>query len=248
MDTLFQKLGLNEKQGKIYLAILELGGCSMTEVARKAKLKRPTCYLLVDELIILGLLTQTSKGKRKYYSAVHPRRLMEIAKNREREIEQIFPQLLALHNTPKDNQKVHVWEYNFAAGVDQLYEDIYKALKNGEEVLFFTNIDALRVFPSSVRLYKKMLKQLKDPRIRELNFGNEAGIAWAKEIKPYQGKNHFVRNLPTNYPYEGTDNMIFGNKVVICSLKKDIFLVVIENKNIADTYRAMFEWAWKAGK
>ena len=247
MRTL-ENLGLTEKQNTVYLTVLELGTCTMSEIAQKAAMKRPTTYIAVDELLMLGLITQKPKGKRKYYSAVHPRRLLEIAKNQERQIQEIFPKLVALHNAPKDRPKIHTIEYSYTEGVNQLYAEIEKWLEEGKEAIAFTDMKAFKNFPDSIKLYKKMLKRLKNPHIRELNFGNKEGLAWIKEIKPLQGKNHFIRTLPIDFPYEGTDNLIFNDKVVICSLQKEIFIIVIESKNIADTYRALFEWAWKAAE
>lgn len=245
MDSLIKKLGLDEKQAAIYLALLELGTCSMTELSLKAKMKRPTCYLIVDQLLIMGLIKQVKKGKRKFYSAVHPKRLLEIAHNREREVKDVYSQLVSMHNSPKDKPRVHVFEFDYDDAVDEFYDEIQQWLEAGNEALFFTDIEYLHKFPESVKLYKKMLKKLDNPRIRELNFCNTAGIAWMKEIKSYQGKNHFVRLLPADFPYEGTDLLILGDKVVMCSLKKSIFIVSIESKDIADTQRAMFEWAWR---
>jgi len=245
MNELPQKLGLSEKQAKIYLAVLESGTSSMTQIAQKTKLKRSTCYLVVEELIVQGLLSQNLRGKRKFYTATHPRRLRDIARTREREIEEVFPKLLSLHNTPKDRPKIHTIEYSYTEGVRQLYDEIYRSLKAGEEALVFTDIRAFRSFPASIKLYKKMLKQLKNPHIRELVPADKEGIKWLKEMKPYIGKNHRMRILPPGFPFEGTDNLIFRDKIVISSLQKEIFIIVIESKNIANTYRAFFECAWK---
>ena len=43
-------LGLNEKQAKVYLALLQLGQAGVTAVAEKAGTKRPTTYLILEEL------------------------------------------------------------------------------------------------------------------------------------------------------------------------------------------------------
>lgn len=247
MDDLFKKLGLTEKQGIVYLASLELGSCTMTELSQRAKLKRPTCYLIVDELIILGLLTQMKRGKRKFYQAVHPRRVLEIAKTREREIEQVFPKLLEIRESAKDLPKIHTLEYSYTEGVDELFDGIMKSLQEGREALAFTDMKSLYNFPNTIKLYKKMLRQLKDPHIRELVVGDDAGKEWLKELKPYQGKNHFTKILPPDLVFHGTDNLVFDDKVVICSLQREIFITVIESQNIADTYRVLFDSAWKLG-
>jgi hypothetical protein len=133
--------------------------------------------------------------------------------------------------------------------MEQLYEELYQSLNNKEEALWFTRIDALKkFFPIAITLYKKVLRRLANPKIRELNFGNEAGKIWSEETKPLRNKNYKIRLLPDDFEFGFTDNLIFGNKLVIFSLKKDVFVIVIESEEIAKTYRAMFEWAWQNGK
>lgn len=246
MDYFFKKLGLADNQAKVYLAVLELGLSSMTELSKKANLKRPTAYSIVDELIMLGLLAQTVAGKRKMYSAIHPRRLLEIAKNRERQINEVLPELAALHNAQREKPKIQVFEG--AEGVKQVYADVYQALNNRQEALWFTNVEALYGFPGAVDTYKEIIQTVKNPKIRELNYGNKAGKKWAVEGTRYAGKNHFIRTLPDNFAFGMTDMLIFENKVVIFSLQKNLFVIVIESEDIAKSQRAMFNWAWKMGK
>lgn len=246
MDFLYKKLGLTENQAKVYLAALELGLSSMTELSQKSNLKRPTAYLIVEELMILGLLAQTKTGKRKVYSAIHPRRLVEIARNKGRQIGEVLPELVALHNAEKEKPKIQVFEgYD---GVMHVYEEVYEALNAKEEALWFTNIEPLESFPESTASYLKMISRIKNPKIRELNLDNEAGRRWSKRVAKFQGKNHFVRLLPAKYEFGMTDFLIFQNKVCLFSLKKNIFVTVIESEDIAKSERAMFNWAWKMGK
>ncbi len=245
--SLLQQLGLHEKAAEVYEAALGLGEASMSELAKKAGLKRPTTYLAVEQLELLGLLSRTLKGKRLHYSAVHPRRLQDMAKLRERRIEEALPELVALYNTPKNKPKIQVFEG--LEGMRLLYQELYDSLNNKEEALFFTNIGALlEALPEALRDYKNMLRKLRNPRIRELNYGDTAGERWQKELKRLQGKHHEIRNLPTTFEFGSGDNLIFQNKLVMFSVKKDVFVIVIESEEIVKTYRALFEWAWRMGK
>jgi len=245
--SLLQQLGLDGKAAQVYQAALELGEASMSELATKAGLKRPTTYLAVEQLELLGLLSRTLKGKRLHYSAVHPRRLQDMARLRERRIEEVLPELVALYNTPKNKPKIQVFEG--LEGIQLLYEELYDLLNNKEEALFISNIAALQKFiPEALVEFKQMLRRLTNPRIRELNYGDAQGIRWAQETKRLRGKNHQIRNLAPTIEYGNCDNLIFGDKLVIFSLKKDVFATVIESPEVAKTYRALFEWAWKMGK
>jgi len=243
--VLVQNSGLDNKQAAVYMASLELGEALISDISRKALVKRSTTYLAVDVLVTLGLLSVKTVGKRKLYSAVHPRRLLGLARFREKEIESAMPELVALYNTPKEKPKIQVFEG--MEGVRSLYRELYASLSSKEEALWIARIGALREFaPEGLAEYKKVLRSLVNPKIRELNYGDEEGIKWSKEIKRLQGKNHHIRLLPTDFEFGFSDNLIFGNKLAIFSLKKSVFVMVIESADVVKTYKALFEWAWKS--
>ncbi|MBI5733706.1 MAG: hypothetical protein HY973_02050 [Candidatus Kerfeldbacteria bacterium] len=130
-----------------------------------------------------------------------------------------------------------------------LYQELYESLNNKQEALWFANIGALRQYiPEAITEYKKILRKIKNPKIRELNCGDTDGKHWLEEIKSFRGSHHQVRILPPNFKFGSTDNLILGNKLVIFSLAGDVSVIVIENKEIALTYRTLFEAAWSLGK
>jgi predicted transcriptional regulator len=246
MDKVIEKLGLSDKEAKVYMTSLELGESSITDIARKSGLKRTTAHLAVGQLVMLGLLSETIKGKRRIVAPVHPRRLLEIARLRAHQIEDNLGELVALYNTPKEKPKIQVFEG--PEGMRALYSQLYQSLNNREEALWFTRIDALQLFPEVISEHMNLLRRIRNPKMRELNYDNTEGRKWVKDIKPHQGKNHQIRLLPTEFEFGFCDNLIFQNKLVIFSLKKDLFVAMIESEEVVKTYRALFEAAWKQGK
>lgn len=241
-----QKIGLSEKQSAVYLAALELGEATITDIARKAELKRPTVYLIIEELEIMGLVATIRKGARRIYMAQHPQRLLEILHSRERQVAEGLPDLIALYNTPKDKPKIQVFEGK--AGVELIYNEMFSALGQKQEALFFTDVEMLLAkFPDALRDYQERLREIRNPRVRDLHFSNPAGLAWAGEMEKFMtGNTHYaVRLLPLDYEIGTTDNLIFGSKFVIFSHTKDIFVILIDSEEIAKTYRILFECAWK---
>ena len=241
-----EKLGLSDKEAMVYMTSLELGEASITDIARKSGLKRTTAHLAVGELVMLGLLSETVKGKRRVIAPVHPRRLLELARLRANQIEDNLSELVALYNMPKDKPKIQVFEG--PEGMKALYHELYQSLNNKEEALWFTRIDAINLFPEVIAEHMNLLRRLRNPKMRELNYDNPAGRKWIEDIAPHLGKNHLIRLLPADIEFGFCDNLIFQNKLVIFSLKKDLFVTMIESEEIVKTYRALFEAAWKQGK
>ena len=66
------QLGLNGRQARVYLALLQLGSATAIEIAKYTKYKHPTVYDVLDLLKEKRLITETLSGKRKIFSAVFP--------------------------------------------------------------------------------------------------------------------------------------------------------------------------------
>lgn len=71
--------------------------------------------------------------------------------------------------------------------------------------------------------------------------------AYYKKVKDVNPNYHF-RFIPKKLGKVHADTIIFGNKVVLVSFKKDIFATMIESKEIADAFRIFYELAWQSAK
>lgn len=244
LDILLTKLGLSDKAAKVYLACLQMGPSGMTEIAKAASLKRPTTYLIVDELLMRGFLSVSKKGKKTLYSPEHPRRFLQLLKTRERELEKALPELEALYYEPRDKPRIRVFEGKQA--MLELYNDVFRDVEeHGGELLFFTAIGDLEThFPEALDEFYKLVRRGAFS-LRELDVGDERGREYAKKIRTIAGSRHQVRLIdPKKYPFTNTDNLIYRDTLIMFSIRREIFAVAIEHKHIAQTYRALFDAAW----
>ena len=56
LTPFLKNLGLNDKEANIYLALLQLGKSTATKIAKKSGLKRPTTYVIIEQLIDKGFV------------------------------------------------------------------------------------------------------------------------------------------------------------------------------------------------
>jgi len=112
-----QKLGLSQKETKVYLAALELGAKSAQEIARRANINRVTCYIMLENLMERGLMSQIEGEKGRIFAAESPEKLLHYLDRQERELREqksyvknILPQLLAIFNVAGDKPKVKYFE------------------------------------------------------------------------------------------------------------------------------------------
>jgi sugar-specific transcriptional regulator TrmB len=243
--NILTKIGLSEKQAQVYSALLELGEAKMTHVARHAKLKRPTVYLIIDELESIGLVSQITKGKKKIYSAVHPKRIGELLEFRKNQFNDLLPELLARYGSIKGKPKVQMLEG--VAGVRQAYQEAFTLLSDGKnEGLWFGNISLIKEqFPELLHEYNRILAQTKNYSIKELIFGGSTSKEVAEKLSKTTKQNHSIKYLNDNEMLGATDQLIVGNKIIMFSIREELFTLIIESEELAKQQRFLFDMLWK---
>ena len=231
-----KKIGLNQKQAEIYLAVLELGSATVSMISKKSGILRTSCYDVFEVLSRKGIISSLTKKKIKYFSVDDPRNLIDIEKQRLDSLENIIPQLRARYALAKDSPQTSL--YQGAEGMKQVFEDLLK-VKN-KEILSFGSIEDLSKFMGEYhqdiikrRIGNKIVSRviLKDsPSARQRQ---QVGMKQLRRVKI----------IPKSFDVRGI-LVIFDNKIALFSFIKDYIAVVIDNKQISDILRTMFEYIW----
>jgi sugar-specific transcriptional regulator TrmB len=233
-----EKLGLNEKQASVYLALLELGTASVYGIAQKAEIKRPTTYFVLDELKQMGLVNIIPRAKKTLYSAESPELLRMDLNKKEELLNRSLPQLLAIYNKKKEKPQVQ-W-FQGKEGVRQIYKKIYAS---GNVDFFGTVQEVVKIDPEDLKEFVKTVKE-KQLVVRELLSHTEADKEYAGTV---MGQTHQTRFLPNEQIFLA-DSAIFGDNVVFFSFNPQIFAVMITSKEIAQSVKILFELAWSVAQ
>lgn len=236
LNEVLTRLGLDGKQASVYLALLELGNASVLSIAKKAGLKRPTTYLVLDSLEDRGLVSQVPQHKKTLYSAEAPEKLFADLIKKQELLKRFMPNLEALHNQKKEKPKVQLFQGK--DGVMGVYEKIYAT---GEVCFFATLGDLDRVLPGVTKEVARR-SRVGALKVREILTGTKEDREFAKTVK--LGAYYQMRFAPEGKPFL-TDNAIFGNSVAFFSFNIELFAVVITSKEIATSLRTLFEMAWE---
>jgi len=86
-----EKLGLNDKESKAYLALLELGEGNIGKIAKKSGIRRTTVYDVIESLLKKGLISSSRKNKRVVYLAEAPRKLEQDLEEKKMVLDRIMP-------------------------------------------------------------------------------------------------------------------------------------------------------------
>jgi len=240
-----EQAGLTHPQARAYGSLIEIGSGTITDIAKNAEIKRSSVYNVISRLEDLGLVSKVLNGKRLYYSAAHPRRLVQLAHLKLNTLEAEMPKLVAAHQSTGEKPTVQMFEGIQA--VRDVYLDIFDRLQDGEDLLIFTNIGrVLEKFPEIPKELKKILgSALYRSKTRELVYGDEAGLSYSTEMASKVGNGYQVRATSEEFEFGKNEQFILKDKIIYFALQKHIFVTIIENKDLAKTQRAMFDMAWE---
>lgn len=217
-----EQAGLSINQAKAYNTLLHHGALSLTDIAKHSGLKRPNLYHIINRLDELSLVSTTLHGKRTFYSARHPRRLLQIANLRYKYIEDAFPKMVGAYQNSEGKPRIQMFEGIQA--VRDVYKDAFESLRAGKELLIFTNIGrVLETFPQVPAEFKKIIGAIiYESNSRELVYGDDRGKAYMKDIESKTGNGYEVRYSPTDIPFGNSEEFIFDGKIIYFALNKHI--------------------------
>ncbi len=229
-------IGLSEKEAALYAAGLELGECSIQELAKEANIKRPTAYRVVEDLESKGLFAKVAKGKKYYYEAENPEAIFGLYKIRQDAFSRLLPDLQLLHN--KGNKRPKVKFYNGIEGLKSMY---WEALESKETIRVYGSIDDMWT------LSKNFVADYVKERVkRKIHIRGLVPVTLQSReyIKLNKAEMRELCLVPQDrFPFTNEIN-IYNNKVAIYSFREQVG-VIIESQDIAATQKAIFELAWQ---
>jgi sugar-specific transcriptional regulator TrmB len=245
LQEVLQKAGLNSKQAKIYLALLGLGKARASAIAQKANLKRPTVYVILEELINRGLANQIKSRGVTLFSAASPDKLIQDFKERSETLTKALPALEALCLTPENTGRPALELFEGEKDFEEIYLDFIKSFKPDQEVLIFSSLAQIKKqFSHLVEAWHKKLQKTK-PQIREILTPSRLAEIYKAEIEKLDNPYHQIKLLPKELKPPKNEFLVYQDALLILNLKKEYWALKIKNPDIADSYRAMFKIIWK---
>ena len=91
LEKILQNQGLSEKEARVYLILLELHEALPSTISRKSGIKRPTTYVILDQLMKQGLVSHVKRGPNLYYQASNPKQFLDDQENKFHELKRHSP-------------------------------------------------------------------------------------------------------------------------------------------------------------
>ena len=240
LEKTLQNIGLSEKQAKIYLALLELGQATVQSLARRAKINRPTAYVILEEMLKEKLVFSAPAEKKVYYRAAAPESLADWMKAKKRELTDKTQELrLAVKDIKaryEPGARATVRYFEGREGLLAMTNEIYYIAKSKKARMFYP-LDLIKeVFR------EEELKKFKDIRLQR-QLPSRALYTSVKEIKKNTPDGE--RILVDAEKYKTACDISFHSDYIrIASLQNKLAGILIQNTAMAQAMIFLFELAW----
>ncbi len=238
-------VGFSEKETLVYLALLELGKGTVTQISRKAGINRPTGYHVLGSLESKELVKILGKEPKQEYTAESPDQIEKMLSKKVendclfvKEAQKIIPELKSIHNI---SNRSKVLFYEGREGMEKVYEDTLTAK---EPIRAYASVENMHLglpgyFPG---YYDRRAKAGVSIRaiVPDSPTGRERKVLDKKELRE-----------TALVPMESFDFIpeinIYDNKVMMASWREKLG-IIIESAEIAEAMKKIYELAWVEAK
>jgi sugar-specific transcriptional regulator TrmB len=243
-ERLLQDVGLSDKEATIYLALLGVDSASVADISLKTKIKRPTVYVVMQQLLKKGLASETSTGRSVVYKAEPPERIETFVerqilnlKDKESVIKEHLSELKAMHKESGERPVVRFYEGK--EGVLSAGEEIFNEIDKDEPFVYM-------VYPKDLVTKSFSESERKEVRARRINRDIKARVVYTsddEDLPASDSSSHRVKLDSSKYPIKN-DITVHGDGVWISIFGKRVSGIVIKNKDVADTVRSLIKFVF----
>ncbi len=240
-----KKLGLTEDQALIYLVLVQVSILPARLIASQSGVSRELTYIVLGQLEQKGLVERSSQGKVILFRAKNPgnlKSLVEYKKTRANEAEEAYQTIIGnlVSDFNKGHGKPFIRSYEGLDGLQKTYNHILKKAKTVYVIrsLFdheHKDVRALVVQQLAEQAKKGIRSYVISPKLPHMK---------AEKIIHNLERNITRKVVPLEKLELPSQIIIYNNTVSITSLKKEIVTTVIENEDIAQTFKKIFDYLW----
>ncbi len=246
IEEVLNKIGLTDREIKVYLSGLKTGPVLATSLAKKTGINRTNLYSILKSLQEKGLVSQGDKSYSKYFIMEDPVRLRESLERKinrdqaiQKELNFILPSLKSFSPTLAITPRIKVFEGK--EGIINMLEEIHKQqikeiqiIQGGKETEEIVGEDIM------MELVQKRIER----GIRNRALKMKSSI---KTLAEDEAELRETRILPPGFNFK-TSLIIYRDNATIISSQEEDFGFTIRSQELAQFFKAFFETLWKISK
>ena len=244
-----RELGLTDGEIRVYLALIGLGETTTGPIVKEAKVAVSKVYEILDRLAEKGLVSHIIKNKTRYYKSADPERLLvylrqkeDQLKSQETNLQKLIPELQVKGMTAITTETAQVFEG--LKGIQTARERTLKIMKKGDEMW----IIGIAKTP-----YDRFTPFFEEYHKRRYTKGIKCNYIYNEYAKtPFGEKSASYPLSEVRYMPEGDITHawmeIYADTVTIGINKGKSFSIVIQNQEVADSFRTYAKLLWSVSK
>jgi len=235
VQTALKNIGLSSKEAQVYDVLLHLGTSSVAQIAHRTHLKRPTIYIILEELRKKNLVLKIPHAKKQLFSAKDIKGFLHTIEDSVTDLKDYVPKMLTV---AQQSSSARIFVYDGVAGLQESYQYKIDQLADMEFVGWHTYVTK-RHRQESLDIMQENFRVLKERGISMRGFApNHPSVK--KMIKEH-GKNFLnYRLLPFKEYSPEISIQVRGDFVRITSTGK-LQTIIIDDENIAHALKQVFE-------
>ena len=240
VESLLHKAGLTENESKIYLLLLETGEAIASEIAKNTEISRPHVYDSINRLMDKGLVSYVIKNNKRYFKSANPKELINYLEeekdkinDKQKEIKQIIPTLLKIRKEKKTETSMEVYE-----GKEGLKTVLMDIVNYGNDFVAF---GATHKFEEVLPIFSKIFVKRRERK------NIHGKIIVCKGENPIETKLNHYKWIPEEYSLPSS-TIVYGDKTATIIWSGAPLGIIINSKEVADSYKSYFKLLWKIGK
>ncbi|MDQ5943975.1 MAG: HTH-type transcriptional regulator, sugar sensing transcriptional regulator [Patescibacteria group bacterium] len=241
-----EAVGLTEKQAKVYVAALFLGPAAVQRIAEQAEVNRATTYVILAELADMGLVSETTEGKKTVFVAEPPDAIDRYLGAMEKEIDD---RKVQLKGVMKELNEVNRSEIAGDAPVVRFFKGpeailalssyLKRKAKPNEVVYGMTNLDELDKMAPGYTETNALKRKKKKIAGKGFYSGSRELVSDPESLRETIKLTEDVR----------ADLNLYEERASIVTYSGDQPVgIVIEGKELVSVLRQLFDLAWKNHK
>lgn len=238
-----EDIGLTAKEVAVYLALLSLETATAYQIAQECDVKKPTVYVILEDLRKKGLVLKVPHAKKALFAAQDINEYLSAQESRLKAARVIVPKLHALGARPKES----VYFFNGTRGIAQALEYKFAEMKGETFHSFYGNLE------NSV---EEVVKQLSKWDKKAIGAGVSFRIVMPEKNKAQQkdlldlAEHEYERiqiRFLNEYQYPGNIFFEIGKDFVRITDTVNSTSTVIDGRSTAEAMRQIFDIVWEKG-
>lgn len=235
-----QNLGFSESEARVYLALLEIGFCTTGPIIKKTGLHRNIVYETLDKLVAQGLASQIIQRGKKHFRVLSPEKILKQEKSQLDLAQKVVPELVKLQK----QEKQEVIIYEGIEGFQNAHLDAIEQMQKDSSI--YVLIAGAEKWHANM---KSILRKFDKIRIsKNITIKITALESQREDMRIQQKRPLFeVRFLPQKFD-NPADTAVYGNASLIIVYGEPVFVIMIKNPRIAQSFKQYFDIFWKTAE